>query len=68
MRHRMVLEIGLVSGRAVSIVFWDSGFLSRGARGMPPMPITDPSALSALWHQILERRAVARHGRSSPSA
>jgi hypothetical protein len=68
MRHRMVLEIGLVSGRTVSIVFWDSAFLSRGARGMPPVPITDPSALSALWQQVLERRAVARHARTAPSA
>jgi hypothetical protein len=68
MRHRMVLEIGLVSGRTVSIVFWDSGSLSRSARGMPPMPITDPSALSTLWQQILERRAEARHARSTPSA
>jgi hypothetical protein len=64
----MVLEIGLVSGRTVSIVFWDSAFLSRGARGMPPVPITDPSALSALWQQVLERRAVARHARTAPSA
>ena len=69
MRHRMVLEIGLVSGRTVPIVFWDSGFLPRGsARGIPPRPITDPSAVSALWQQILERRAVAHHARSARPA
>ena len=67
MRHRMTLEIGLAGGRTVSIVFWDSGFLPRGlARGIPPLPISDPRAVGPLWQQILERRAA--HARAARTA
>ncbi|HXF53652.1 MAG TPA: hypothetical protein VNK52_05960 [Hyphomicrobiaceae bacterium] len=67
LNQRILLEIGLPGGRTISIVFWDSAVLSRGARGLPPVPITDPSVVGALWQQILERRALTRHARSAPA-
>jgi hypothetical protein len=69
LRHRMVLEIALVNGRALPIAFWDSGYLSRGSvRSVAPIPVTDPSVVSKLWQQILERRAAARRGSPPPAA
>jgi hypothetical protein len=68
-RNRVVLEIGLRNGRVLSIPFWDSGFLPRGsARGMAPIPVTDPGVVGRLWQQISERRAAARRAGAVPAA
>lgn len=65
-RHRDVLEIRLVSGRSVSLVFNDSELLplEKGKPANNVGLIEEVDKIRALWDQILERQARARAGRA----
>ena len=60
LRHRDRLEIRLVAGEGVSIVFRDSGLAPRGRPPVPELqPLEEKAHIRNLWTEIARRRQAS---------